>query len=238
MPRASFAGGQHGAGHVGVQRPPGGAGVGVEVVAQPARQRVQQGPAHAIVVQRKRAVTAVAPAQLGQRRRQRVRMAQVRHQQRQYLDQLGALLGPGLGLIEGVADFFVSFSKLGGGYLGHRVRRKKPWASLGYLVTALATAAMALAGSLGAIVSLRTTAWMARGFRSPLRDYLLADAVEPTHYGRVYGLERAGDMLGADYHEIRVARNPLSIDGPITTLADRPGLGIEVDWDVVRRCQV
>src|SRR5207302_8194027 len=24
-----------------------------------------------------------------------------------------------------------------------------------------------------------------------------ADAVEPTHYGRAYGLERAGDMLGA-----------------------------------------
>ena len=27
--------------------------------------------------------------------------------------------------------------------------------------------------------------------------YLLSDAVEPTHYGRVYGLERTGDMLGA-----------------------------------------
>jgi MFS family permease len=40
-------------------------------------------------------------------------------------------------------------------------------------------------------------AWVGRGFRGPLRDYLLADAVEPTHYGRAYGLERAGDMLGA-----------------------------------------
>lgn len=38
---------------------------------------------------------------------------------------------------------------------------------------------------------------MGRGFRGPLRDYLLADAVKPTHYGRAYGLERAGDMLGA-----------------------------------------
>jgi MFS family permease len=113
-----------------------------------------------------------------------------------YLATLG--LGPAaLGIIEGVADFFVSLSKLAGGYLGHRVQRKKPWASLGYLVTTLATASIALVGTLGAIVSLRTTAWVGRGFRSPLRDYLLADAVQPSHFGRAYGLERAGDMLGA-----------------------------------------
>ena len=30
-----------------------------------------------------------------------------------------------------------------------------------------------------------------------LRDYLLSDAVEKTHYGRAYGLERAADMIGA-----------------------------------------
>src|SRR5581483_4158577 len=28
-------------------------------------------------------------------------------------------------------------------------------------------------------------------------DFVLADEVEQTHYGRAYGLERAGDMLGA-----------------------------------------
>lgn len=113
-----------------------------------------------------------------------------------YLTSVG--LGPGaLGLIEGLADFLASLSKLGGGVLGHHVRRKRPWASLGYLVTTLATASIALAGSLAAIVSLRSAAWMTRGFRGPLRDYLLADAVEPVYYGRAYGLERAGDMLGA-----------------------------------------
>lgn len=113
-----------------------------------------------------------------------------------YLSTLG--LGPAaLGLIEGVADFLVSLSKLAGGVVGHQVQHKRPWASLGYLVTTLATWAIALAQSLGALISLRGLAWMGRGFRGPLRDYLLADAVEPTHYGRAYGLERAGDMLGA-----------------------------------------
>jgi L-Ala-D/L-Glu epimerase len=43
-----------------------------------------------------------------------------------------------------------------------------------------------------------------------------------------------GDMLGPEYHEARIARNPLAIQGPTVTLTDRPGLGIDVDWDLVR----
>jgi MFS family permease len=113
-----------------------------------------------------------------------------------YLATVG--LGPAaLGLIEGIADFLVSLSKLGGGYLGHHVHRKRPWASLGYLLTTLGTWGIAFTGSLAAVLTLRSVAWVGRGFRSPLRDYLLSDAVEPEYYGRAYGLERAGDMLGA-----------------------------------------
>lgn len=113
-----------------------------------------------------------------------------------YLSTVG--LGPAaLGVIEGIADFLVSLSKLGGGYLGHHVRRKRPWASLGYLITTLGTWGIAFTSSLAAVLALRSAAWVGRGFRSPLRDYLLSDAVEPEFYGRAYGLERAGDMLGA-----------------------------------------
>lgn len=113
-----------------------------------------------------------------------------------YLATLG--LGPAaLGLIEGVADFLVSLSKLAGGVVGHQVRHKRPWASLGYFVTTVATWGIALVSGLAALLTLRGAAWIGRGFRGPLRDYLLADAVAPTHYGRAYGLERAGDMLGA-----------------------------------------
>src|SRR6185436_4733760 len=87
-------------------------------------------------------------------------------------------LGPtALGMIEGIADFLVSLAKLGGGVAGHRLPRKKPLMALGYFVTAAATSAMAFAGSLASLVSLRTVAWAGRGFRSPLRDFLLADEV-------------------------------------------------------------
>ena len=107
-------------------------------------------------------------------------------------------LGPAaLGVIEGVADFLVSISKLAGGVVGHRVTAKRPLASLAYLVTALGTAGIGLTGNVVALMSLRSVAWVGRGFRGPLRDHLLAGAVERSHYGRAYGLERAGDMLGA-----------------------------------------
>lgn len=113
-----------------------------------------------------------------------------------YLAAIG--LGPAaLGVMEGLADFLVSLAKLGGGVVGHHVRHKRPWAGLGYLVTTLCIGGMAFAENLATLVGLRTAAWTGRGFRGPLRDYLLSDAVEPTHYGRAYGLERAGDMLGA-----------------------------------------
>lgn len=113
-----------------------------------------------------------------------------------YLATIG--LGPSaLGLIEGLADFLMSLSKLAGGIVGHHVSRKRPWASLGYLVTAMATWSLALVSGLAALLTLRSIAWIGRGFRGPLRDDLLAGAVPPTHYGRAYGLERAGDMLGA-----------------------------------------
>jgi MFS family permease len=102
-----------------------------------------------------------------------------------------------LGLIEGISDFLVSLSKLGGGVIGHHVRRKRGLTALGYLGTALATGAIGLVQGVAAILSLRSLAWISRGYRGPLRDAIMADAVPKTHYGRAFGLERAGDMLGA-----------------------------------------
>ena len=43
-----------------------------------------------------------------------------------------------------------------------------------------------------------------------------------------------GDMLGPDYHELSIAKEPLEITGPLTSITDRPGLGVDVDWGVVR----
>jgi MFS family permease len=113
-----------------------------------------------------------------------------------YLTAIGH--GPAaLAVIEGVADFLVSLSKLAGGVLGHWVNRKQPFVAVGYLITAAASGALGLVTSVTGLVTLRSLAWIARGYRGPLRDALLTDAVAPTHFGRAFGLERTGDMLGA-----------------------------------------
>lgn len=45
----------------------------------------------------------------------------------------------------------------------------------------------------------------------------------------------AGDCLGPSYHEASVARRPLCVRGPYTTLHDEPGLGIDIDWSLVEQ---
>src|SRR5512143_1271092 len=50
-----------------------------------------------------------------------------------------------LGLIEGVSDGLSSFAKMGSGYYTDKLRRRKPIAVAGYVVTALGTASFGLA---------------------------------------------------------------------------------------------
>lgn len=46
--------------------------------------------------------------------------------------------------------------------------------------------------------------------------------------------EFPGDMLGPEYHAARIVTNPVQINGPRVTISDRPGLGVEVNWPLVR----
>jgi MFS family permease len=102
-----------------------------------------------------------------------------------------------LGAIEGTADAVSSFAKLGAGWLGDRVRHRKPLIVGGYSLTALGVGAIALAGHWSAVLAARTAAWFGRGARGPLRDSIMAESVRPSAYGRAFGFERACDSLGA-----------------------------------------
>lgn len=44
-----------------------------------------------------------------------------------------------------------------------------------------------------------------------------------------------GDMLGPGYHEFPIVKDPIDIKGPFTTITDKPGLGVEVDWAVIEK---
>jgi MFS family permease len=102
-----------------------------------------------------------------------------------------------LGLIEGAADGVSSLAKLWGGVMADRSRRRKPLAAVGYLVTAIATAAIGFCTSWGQVLVFRVAAWAGRGSRSPARDVLLAEAATADSHGKAFGLERAGDAFGA-----------------------------------------
>ncbi len=109
---------------------------------------------------------------------------------------LGA--GPGwLGAIEGVADGLSSFTKLASGHWTDRLRHRKPLVVGAYAVTALATGSIAFAANALEVMAARSTAWLARGVRSPARKALLAAAVPREAYGRAFGFERMMDTLGA-----------------------------------------
>jgi MFS family permease len=102
-----------------------------------------------------------------------------------------------LGTIEGVADGFSSVAKLYGGWWTDRLHRRKPLCAGGYGVMAAATLVIATASHWTIVLSGRALAWIARGLRTPPRKALLAEAVEPSYYGRAFGLERMMDTLGA-----------------------------------------
>lgn len=102
-----------------------------------------------------------------------------------------------LGVIEGVADALTGVAKLVGGPIANDESQRVRMASGGYLVTAAATGAIGLSGVVWQAGLARAGAWLARGIRSPARDALLASLAPPEAYGRAFGLERAGDNLGA-----------------------------------------
>jgi MFS family permease len=102
-----------------------------------------------------------------------------------------------LGMIEGVSDATSSFVKLGAGWIGDRVPRRKPIVVSGYALTGIATALFGLATGWPHVLISRSIGWFGRGIRGPLRDAMLSDSVEPAVRGRAFGFERAGDTLGA-----------------------------------------
>jgi MFS family permease len=102
-----------------------------------------------------------------------------------------------LGLIEGIADALSGIAKLAGGALADDPNRRRNVAVGGYTATAVLSAGIGLATSVWMVGLLRAGAWTARGLRVPARNALLADAVDPSAFGRAYGFERAMDNAGA-----------------------------------------
>jgi MFS family permease len=118
-----------------------------------------------------------------------------------------------LGTIEGIADGIAGAAQLAGGALADDSARRRATAMGGYTATAILSALIGAATTAWQVGVLRSGAWLSRGLRTPSRNALLTDVVEPDAYGRAYGFERAMDNAGA-------------IAGPLLALALLAAVGV------------
>ena len=102
-----------------------------------------------------------------------------------------------LGTIQGVADAGATVTKLLSGWLADRVPFYKPFLIAGYGIAGTFLALIGFAKTVVVVFVCKVVAWLAKGIREPIRDTWIAKIVPPAFYGRVFGLQRSWDTLGA-----------------------------------------
>lgn len=102
-----------------------------------------------------------------------------------------------LGIIEGVADAVASFTKMFAGHIADRFGHRKALVLLGYGLTPVGQALIALAVGWPLLLLGRTVSWFGKGLRGPLRDAIIVQAIRPETRGRAFGFHRAMDTVGA-----------------------------------------
>jgi len=102
-----------------------------------------------------------------------------------------------IGILEGVAEATAGLSKSYFGKLSDITGKRLPFVRFGYLLSACSKPLMALfAFPLGVFIA-RTLDRLGKGIRTSSRDALLSDEASPETKGRVFGMHRSMDTLGA-----------------------------------------
>ncbi|MBK7385129.1 MAG: MFS transporter [Flavobacteriales bacterium] len=102
-----------------------------------------------------------------------------------------------IGVLEGVAEAAAGLSK---GYFGMQsdvMGRRAPFVQFGYALSALSKPMMALFVAPLWIFFARTIDRLGKGIRTGARDAMLSDEATPSTKGRLFGLHRSMDTLGA-----------------------------------------
>src|SRR3990167_2141201 len=119
-----------------------------------------------------------------------------------------------LGLIEGAADALASFTKMISGFIADKLGHRKALVLVGYALTPLGQALIALAAGWPLLLMGRLLSWFGKGLRCPLRDAIVIQAISPETRGRAFGFHPAMDTIGA-------------VVGPLLGVAL---LGLAHDW--------
>jgi MFS family permease len=102
-----------------------------------------------------------------------------------------------IGLIEGVAETTASLLKIFFGAMSDRFGKRKPFAVVGYALSAFTKPFLYFASTWGWVLGVRMADRIGKGVRTAPRDALIADSIEDTQRGVSFGLHRAADTLGA-----------------------------------------
>lgn len=109
-----------------------------------------------------------------------------------------AMIGPILGVMEGIAESVASLLKVASGYYSDRWNRRKAPAIAGYSLSAVSKLLLFFA-SAGwyFIFFFRFLDRVGKGIRSAPRDALIAESTPKESQGRAFGLQRGMDFAGA-----------------------------------------
>jgi MFS family permease len=102
-----------------------------------------------------------------------------------------------IGLIEGIAETTASLLKIVFGALSDRLGKRKPFAVVGYALSAFTKPFLYFATAWGWVLGVRVADRIGKGIRTAPRDALVADSVDNDQRGLAFGLHRASDTLGA-----------------------------------------
>ena len=102
-----------------------------------------------------------------------------------------------IGAIEGVAETTASLLKLLSGWWSDKIKSRKPFVVIGYLIASIARPFTAAAHSATEVLAIRLTDRVGKGLRTSPRDALLADSAPHDARGLAYGFHAAADNTGA-----------------------------------------
>jgi MFS family permease len=114
-----------------------------------------------------------------------------------YLTQTLKASGSIVGIIEGIAETTQNIVQGFSGWLSDRLQKRKGIAVFGYVLAAIAKPLIGIAGAWPLVLGARFMDRFGSGTRSAPRDALIAASTDEKNRGKAFGLEGAGDNLGA-----------------------------------------
>ena len=102
-----------------------------------------------------------------------------------------------LGTIEGIAESTASILKLFSGVWSDKLGKRKIFVVAGYTFSTISKPIFAVSQNFFHVLAARVGDRFGKGLRTSPRDAIIADTVDKKYRGKVFGLERSMDRMGA-----------------------------------------